>query len=177
MIINGQLITEGGLLTGGDVLDFLIDENNIGFFAANSTINGCLLTGDCSGGGGGGGGGGGEPFPPGTTPTPGIQDEVTLIDDDLFPPPDFGNEGAIDDNDEDNDDAETSPIVPPDPLFDTSEMDQAAGGTEATEVGTTMRSNPGLKNTGDVDDPVSGSGNPGLMENPPPPPTNEEKQP
>ena len=177
MIINGQLITEGGLLTGGDVLDFLIDQNNIGFFAANSTINGCLLTGDCSGGGGGGGGGGGEPFPPGTTPTPGIQDEVTLIDDDLFPPPDFGNEGAIDDNDEDNDDAETSPIVPPDPLFDTSEMDQAAGGTEATEVGTTMRSNPGLKNTGDVDDPVSGSGNPGLMENPPPPPTNEEKQP
>jgi hypothetical protein len=68
MIINGQLITEGGLLTGGDVLDFLIDQNNIGFFAANSTINGCLLTGDCSGGGGGGGGG--EPFPPGTTPTP-----------------------------------------------------------------------------------------------------------
>jgi hypothetical protein len=40
-----------------------------------------------------------------------------------------------------------------------------------------MRSTPGLTNTGDIDDPVSGSGNPGLMESPPPPPANEEKQP
>ena len=51
-------------------------------FTDNSTINGCLLTGPC---------GVVEPpeppFPPGFTPTPGIQDEVTLIDDDLLPPP------------------------------------------------------------------------------------------
>ncbi|HTK58528.1 MAG TPA: hypothetical protein VL336_06065 [Sphingomicrobium sp.] len=170
MIINGQLITEGGLLTGSDVLDFLIDDNNIGFFTANSMINGCLLTGNCSSPEG--------PIPPGSTPTPGIQDVITLIGDDDFPPPDFGNEDVIDDNDEDTDDGATSPIVPPDPLFDTSEMDEAAsGGTEGPEVGTTMRSSPGLKNSGDVDDPVSGSGNPGLMENPPPPTNNQEKQP
>jgi hypothetical protein len=129
-------------------------------------INGCLLTGNCSSPEG--------PIPPGFTPTPGIQDEVTLIDDDLFPPPDFGNEDVIDDNDEDTDDSSTSPIVPPDPLFDTSELGDAAG-AEGPDVGTTMRSSTGLTNKGDVDDPVSGSGNPGLMENPPPP-TNEEKQ-
>jgi len=66
--------------------------------------------------------------------------------------------------------------VPPDPLFDTSQLGDAAGG-ESPDVGTAMRSTPGLTNSGDVDDPVSGSGNPGLMETPPPPPSNEEKQP
>ena len=157
MIINGQLMTEGGLLTGVDVRDFLIDENNLGFFTANSMINGCLLTGPCQGGGGEG------PFPPGFTPTPGIQDEVTLIDDGLLPPPEFGNEDVIDDNNEATDEGTTSPIEPPNPLFDTS----ALGGQ------------------GDVDDPVSGGGNPALMETPatcpaggsqPTVPCKEEKQ-
>jgi hypothetical protein len=40
-----------------------------------------------------------------------------------------------------------------------------------------MRSNPGLTEKGDVDDPVSGSGNPALMEAGDPPVGNEEKQP
>ncbi len=168
MIINGQLITEGGTLTGGDVLDFLIDENNIGFFTENSMINGCLLTGTCDGGGGEG------PLPPGFTPTPGIQDVITLIGDDPLPPPDFGNEDFIDDNDEDTEDG-AGPIEPPQPLFDTTELEDPAG-TVAPDVGTSMRSTPGLTETGDIDDPVSGSGNPALMETPPIPPSKEDEQ-
>jgi hypothetical protein len=39
-----------------------------------------------------------------------------------------------------------------------------------------MRSSPSVKDSGDIDDPVSGSGNPGLMETPPPPPTQGDKQ-
>ncbi|WP_294120697.1 hypothetical protein [Sphingomonas sp.] len=172
LIINGQLMTPGGVLTGADVLTFLINTNNIGFFTANSTINGCLLSGVCTGN---------NPIPPDGTPTPGIQDVITIIGDNTAPPPPFGNEetnGGNDatagGNDEDPEDSVTSPIVPPEPLFDTSEMSDAAGGSDAPDVvGTPMRSTPGLTSTGDVDDPVSGSGNPGLMETPP---TNEEKQ-
>lgn len=94
------------------------------------------------------------PFPPDFTPTPGIQQEIVLINDNLLPPPEFENENFIDDNDEATEEGETSPIEPPQPLFDTS----------------------GLGDKGDVDDPVSGSGNPALMETPPPS-SNQEKQP
>ena len=61
------------------------------------------------------------------------------------------------------------------PLFDTSALDEA-NGTVVPEVGTPMRSNPGLTDTGDIDDPVSGGGNPALMEVPPPS-GKQEKQP
>lgn len=166
VIINGHIITEGGTLTGVAVRDFLADGANLSLFADNSMINGCLLAGDC---------GGGPIFPPEFTPTPGIQDEITLFEDNLLPPPDFGNEDFIDDNDEETDEGETSPIVPPDPLFDTSELGEADGAV-SREVGTPMRSSPGLTETGDVDDPVSGGGNPSLMETPPgSPPVEEEK--
>jgi hypothetical protein len=37
-----------------------------------------------------------------------------------------------------------------------------------------MRSTPGLTDTGDIDDPISGTGNPALMETTPP--TKEEEQ-
>jgi filamentous hemagglutinin family protein len=138
LVINGQIVTEGGTLTGVEVRDALVEaEGDITPFTENSTINGCLLAGPC-----------GvvvppePPFPPGFTPTPGIQDEVELVDDGLLPPPDFGNEDFIDDNIETTTDGATSPITPPSPLFDSS----ALGGK------------------GDVDDPVSGSGNPALME-------------
>jgi filamentous hemagglutinin family protein len=43
-IINGQLITSTGLLTGIAVHDFLIDDQNRNAFAEGSTINGCLVT-------------------------------------------------------------------------------------------------------------------------------------
>ncbi|MFL6779797.1 MAG: hypothetical protein ACJ8E8_12265, partial [Sphingomicrobium sp.] len=135
LIINGQIVTEGGTLTGIDVRDALVEaEGDLTPFTENSTINGCLLVGPC--------GGPDSPFPPGFTPTPGIQDEITLIDDNLLPPPEFGNEDFIDDNIESTADGATSPIEPPVPLFDTS----------------------ALGDKGDVDDPVSGSGNPALME-------------
>jgi len=152
VVVNGQLITEAGTLTGVAVRDALVAGEDLSPFTANSTINGCLLTGAC-----------GvieppeppePPFPPGFTPTPGIQDEVRLIQQDLLPPPMFDNDAFIDDNDETTEEGETSPIEPPQPLFDTS----------------------GLGDDGDVDDPVSGSGNPALMETPPPT-SNQEKQP
>jgi hypothetical protein len=91
-----------------------------------------------------------------------------------MPPPEFGNEDVIDDNDEETEDS--SPIVPPQPLFDTSELGEAEG-TGNPAFNTPMRSNPGLTEKGDVDDPVSGSGNPALMEAGDPPVGNEEKQP
>ncbi len=147
VVVNGQLVTETGTLTGIDVRDALVEGEDLSPFTDNSTINGCLLSGPC----------GGEPespFPPGFTPTPGIQQEVVLFKNNLLPPPKFDNENFIDDNNEATEDGETSPIEPPQPLFDTS----------------------GLGDKGDVDDPVSGSGNPSLMETPPPP-TNQEKKP
>jgi hypothetical protein len=148
LIVNGQLVTEAGTLTGVAVRDALVLDTDLSVYTPNSMINGCALTGDCVPV---------EPppfFPPGFTPTPGIQDEITLIDQGQLPPPLFGNEGYIDDNDEATDEGETSPIEPPQPLFDTS----------------------GLGDKGDIDDPVSGSGNPALMDSPPPPPSGQESK-
>jgi hypothetical protein len=168
LIINGQIVSPDGTLTGVDVRDALVANRDLTPFTANSTVNGCLLTGACEGPGPG------SPFPPDFTPTPGIQDEIVLIGDDPMPPPEFGNEDVIDDNDEETEDS--SPIVPPQPLFDTSELGEAEG-TGNPAFNTPMRSNPGLTEKGDVDDPVSGSGNPALMEAGDPPVGNEEKQP
>jgi filamentous hemagglutinin family protein len=169
VVINGQIVTSEGTLTGVDVRDALVasEEGDLTPFTANSMVNGCLLTGACV-----------EtpnnPFPPDFTPTPGIQDEIVLIGDNPPPPPLFGNEDVIDDNDEETED--TSPIVPPQPLFDTSEMGDAEG-TGNPAFNTTMRSSPGIKQDGDIDDPVSGGGNPALMESPPAPPAgNGENQ-
>jgi hypothetical protein len=174
LVINGQIDTGEGMLTGVDVRDALVANRDLTVFTANSTVNGCLLAGACVQTPN-------NPFPPGFTPTPGIQDEIVLIGDDPTPPPEFGNEDVIDDNDEETED--TSPIVPPQPLFDTSEMGEAEG-TGNPAFNTTMRSHPGIVQEGDVDDPVSGGGNPALMEGDGPPPVppaqpsgNEEKQP
>jgi energy-coupling factor transporter ATP-binding protein EcfA2 len=149
VVVNGQLVTEAGTLTGVAVRDLLVAGADLTPFTANSTINNCLLSGAC---------GAIEPpeppIPPGFTPTPGIQQEIVLLNDNPLPPPEFENENFIDDNDEATEEGESSPIEPPQPLFDTS----------------------GLSDKGDVDDPVSGSGNPALMETPPPP-SNQEKQP
>jgi len=167
VVINGQIETGEGTLTGIDVRDALVEaeEGDLTPFTANSTINGCLLAGACVQTPN-------NPFPPDFTPTPGIQDEIVLIGDDPTPPPPFGNEDVINDNDEETED--TSPIVPPQPLFDTSELSEAEG-TGNPAFNTTMRSHPGIIQEGDVDDPVSGGGNPGLMESPPS--GNQETQP
>jgi hypothetical protein len=39
-----------------------------------------------------------------------------------------------------------------------------------------MRSNPGMSDKDEVNDPISGSGNPGLMETPPNPQGGEDEQ-
>jgi hypothetical protein len=168
LIINGQIVTGTGTLTGIEVRDALVaSEGDLTPFTANSTINGCLLVGACVQTPN-------NPLPPDFTPTPGIQDEIVLIGDEPAPPPEFGNEDVIDDNDEETED--TSPIVPPEPLFDTSEMGEPeAKGNPA--FNTAMRSHPGLVEEGDVDDPVSGGGNPALMEADAPPTGNQEMQP
>jgi hypothetical protein len=167
VVINGQIVTGEGTLTGVDVRDALVEsEGDLTPFTANSTVNGCLLTGPCVPTPN-------NPFPPDFTPTPGIQDEVVLIGDDPMPPPEFGNEDIIDDNDEETED--TSPIVPPQPLFDTSELGEADSPVNP-KFGTPMRSSPAIKEEGDVDDPVSGGGNPALMETPPPPAGQQENQ-
>jgi hypothetical protein len=167
LVINGQIVTEGGTLTGVEVRDALVADRDLTPFTANSTVNGCLLTGACV-----------EtpnnPFPPGFNPTPGIQDEIVLIGGNPLPPPPFGNEDVIDDNDEKTEG--TGPIVPPQPLFDTSELGEAEG-TGNPAFNTTMRSHPGLGEDGDVEDPVSGSGNPALMEGDTPPAGNQETKP
>ena len=167
LIINGQIVTEAGTLTGIDVRDLLVEGRDLTPFTANSTINGCLLAGACVQTPD-------NPLPPDFTPTPGIQDEVVLIGDNPMPPPPFGNEDVIDDNDEETED--TSPIVPPQPLFDTSELSDAEG-TGNPAFNTPMRSNPALMEKGDVDDPVSGSGNPALMETDTPTNGSQETQP
>ena len=148
MVISGRILTPTGTLSGIAVRDLLVANRNLTPFTSNSTINGCLLVGIC---------GTVEPppppeppIPPNFQPAPGIQKEITLIKDNLLGPPEFGNEDFIDDNDEATDEGATSPIEPPQPLFDTS----------------------GLGGKGDIDDPVSGSGNPSLMETPP---SSEEK--
>jgi hypothetical protein len=129
-------------------------------------VNGCLLTGGCGQTGG--------PLPPDFTPTPDIQQEIVLLGENEPAPPPFGNEDQID-NGEEDEEAETSPIVPPEPLFDTTELGEAEG-TGNPAFNTTMRSHPGLVEEGEIDDPVSGSGNPALMEDSTPT-SNEEKQP
>ncbi len=172
VVINGQIITPTGTLTGIDVRDALVESQggDLTPFTENSTVNGCLLVGECAPPP--------PPLPPGGPnfqPSPGIQQEIVLAKDNILPPPEFGNEDFIDDNDEETDEGSRSPIQPPDPLFDTSELGEEASAGDP-EVGTSMRSSPGLTEPGDVDDPVSGSGNPGLMEEPAGPPSNEEKQ-
>jgi filamentous hemagglutinin family protein len=44
LIVNGQLLTPTGLITGVAVHDHLIDDANRGFFTASSTVNGCLVS-------------------------------------------------------------------------------------------------------------------------------------
>jgi len=69
---------------------------------------------------------------------PGIPTQVTLISEDMLDEQPFGNEPVID-NEEDEE--TSSPIQPPAPLFDTRPLNPDA----------------------DVDEPISGSGNPALI--------------
>ena len=129
LIINGQVVTEGGTLTGVAARDELVGDSDTAGATSNSTINGCPLTGVCvikS-----------EEPPPNPDV---IDDQIDLINDNPLGDGDFGNEDSIDDNEEGDEGAE-NPISPPQPLFDTRP----------------------LVPTGDVSDPVSGTGNPALL--------------
>ena len=128
--VNGQLIAPSGTLTGVAVRDALMADDNPARFTASSLINGCALTGPC-----------GSVQAP-LDPTPAISTEIALLttvpaDDALF-----GNEEAIEDNEEEGgDDSASSPIAPPAPLFNTKPLEQKS----------------------DTDEPVSGGGNPALI--------------
>ena len=129
MVVNGQVVSEGGTLTGIDARDALItEETDITPFTSNSTINGCPLTGACI------------IAPPPPPPTVDIVDSfIDIINGDNLGDDDFGNEDEIDDNEEGG--SSDNAISPPQPLFDTRP----------------------LIPSGDVNDPVSGTGNPALL--------------
>jgi len=129
LIVNGQLQTEGGTVTGVAARDALVPEGtDIVPFTANSTINGCPLTGECI-------------IKPPAPPVSNIVDnQIDLITNNPLGDGEFGNEDSIDDNQE-GDEGANNPISPPQPLFD---------------------SRP-LIPSGDVNDPVSGTGNPALL--------------
>ena len=130
LVINGQVVSEGGTLTGVDARDALVPEGtDITAFTTNSTINGCPLTGACI------------LAPPPPPPAANVVDnQIDLITGDPLGDSDFGNEDSIDDNEE-GDEGADNPISPPQPLFDTRP----------------------LIPSGDVNDPVSGTGNPALL--------------
>ena len=130
--VNGQLVTTTGTLTGVAVRDALMADDDPARFSAASRINGCALVGVCGS------------VQPVDTPIaqPAISTEIALL---TTPPADdapFGNEEAIEDNEEDGgDDSASSPIAPPAPLFNTKPLEQKS----------------------DTDEPVSGGGNPALI--------------
>jgi hypothetical protein len=130
LVVNGQVLSGGGTLTGVAARDALIDEEtDITPFTSNSTINGCPLTGVCII----------QPQQPPPTADV-VDDQIDLITGNPLGDGEFGNEDSIDDNEE-GDDGANNPISPPQPLFDTRPLI------------------PG----GDVNDPVSGTGNPALL--------------
>ena len=127
LVINGQIATPTGTLTGVAVRDFLVGEFGTTAFVPGSTINGCPLTGSCNA----------TPIRVDTL----LRTDVQLTDNGGFGDGLFGNESDIDDGEDGDEGDLSSPIAATNPLFD---------------------SRP-LNGTGDVDDPVSGTGNPSLM--------------
>jgi hypothetical protein len=69
-----------------------------------------------------------------------VDNQIDLIFSDPLGDSDFGNEDSIDDN-EDGDEGANNPIAPPQPLFDTRPLIPSS----------------------EIDDPVSGTGNPALV--------------
>ncbi len=127
MAINGQIINGSTTLTGVAVRDLLVSEFGTDIFVAGSTINGCALTGSCSG------------TPPRVDTI--VRTDVQINDPEGLGDGLFGNEADIDDGQIGDENDLSSPIEAPVPLFD---------------------SRP-LAADGDVDDPISGAGNPSLL--------------
>jgi hypothetical protein len=108
LVINGQIETPTGTLTGVTVRDLLVAEFGTEAFVAGSTINGCELAGSC-------GGEFVEDVSPLVTVTP---TQVAILTTDPLGEAPFGNEVDIDDSVEGDVDDQGSPIAPPQPLFD-----------------------------------------------------------
>jgi filamentous hemagglutinin family protein len=133
LIVNGQLLTPSGLITGVAVHDHLIDDANRGFFTASSTVNGCLVSQ--------------------TACLPAQQPSVPQADDFVIldsmpavgePEPEFGEPDSEEQRQAEEEGAEASkrsPIAPPAPLISTRPLDPPVN----------------------VDEPVAGSGNPALI--------------
>ena len=137
-MINGQIVTPTGTLTGVAVRDALVEDyGSIEEFTSNSTINGCPVSGGSCGTPTTGG-----PLPPEAVVTP---TQVAILTSDPLGESVFGNEGDIaGDSSEGSEGGEdgsaSSPIDAPQPLFDTRP----------------------LNSDEDVNEPVSGAGNPSL---------------
>ncbi|WP_118858209.1 filamentous hemagglutinin N-terminal domain-containing protein [Sphingomonas mesophila] len=140
LVINGQIQTPTGTLTGAAVRDALVEEyGSTEPFTANSTINGCPVSGGSCGSSTGGG------LPPEAVITP---TTITILASDPLGESVFGNEGDIagDTGDTGGDEggdeggSASSPIDAPQPLFDTRP----------------------LNSDEDVNEPISGAGNPSL---------------
>jgi filamentous hemagglutinin family protein len=133
LIVNGQLLTPSGLITGVAVHDHLIDDANRGFFTASSTVNGCLVSQ--------------------TACLPAQQPSVPQADDFVIldsapavgePEPEFDEPDSEEQRQAEEEGAEASkrsPIAPPAPLISTRPLDPPVN----------------------VDEPVAGSGNPALI--------------
>ena len=130
LVINGQIITPAGTLTGLAARDLLVTEIGSAQFVAGSTINGCVLVGPCGS------------TPPRVDTL--VATDVQLTGNSGLGDGLFGNEGDIDDGESGDGGDRSSPISPPMPLFDSRPLAQS----------------------GDVDDPVSGAGNPSLFGSP-----------
>lgn len=137
-IVNGQLITDAGQLTGTAVFDHLISADNRPFFTPESTVNGCLISGTTC-----------------TLEEP--QPDVTEMDTEFLPSDSITHftqepareEQAIDpeEREEAEEEAKRAPIPPPTPIISTQPLAPVI----------------------DVEEPVAGAGNPGLISSAPTP--------
>lgn len=142
-IVNGQLLTPSGTLTGGAVLDVLVDDSNRAIFTPQSTVNGCAVSGSgCV-----------VVAAPDDVVAPSLQASSLNV----APPPSAladppapssneevsepATEEEREAREEAQEDAEKAPVPPPAPLINSQPL------------------NPGVE----VDEPVSGSGNPALI--------------
>lgn len=136
LVINGQVVTETGTLTGIAVRDLLVAEFGAESFVQGSTINGCLLDGGC---------GGGDSLPPAAVVTP---TQIDLLTNDPLGETDFGNEPDIDDNVDGDGETAGSPIDAPQPLFDTRPLID----TSLVDDPVSGAGNPSLYGSSDEDD-------------------------
>lgn len=136
LVINGQVVTETGTLTGIAVRDLLVAEFGAEPFVQGSTINGCLLDGGC---------GGGDSLPPAAVVTP---TQIDLLTNDPLGETDFGNEPDIDDNVDGDGETAGSPIDAPQPLFDTRPLID----TSLVDDPVSGAGNPSLYGSSDEDD-------------------------